>query len=339
MTSISLQDLYEKLKNVRVSHPLCQYTQQRCEYLLSLINKISMLKKQKDALLLAHSYVHSDIIYGVADHSGDSYELSKKAKEATQGTIVFAAVRFMAETAKIINPEKIVIDPNPNSSCTLADSISAEEVCKLREKYPHHTFVCYINTSASVKALCDVCVTSSNVYTIVTKIPNDKIYFLPDRYMGENVLNYLKENAIDKEFLFYDGQCTVHEEYESVHIDMVQKNYPNAIIIAHPECKSDVVKRAHVVGSTSQMIHYVKNNPKNTYLLLTECGISSRLQIECPQVNIVGTCMLCKYMRANSLESIITALKDPLPSQIIEIDKNTINNAKRCIEAMFDYVS
>ncbi|MBN1914595.1 MAG: quinolinate synthase NadA [Parachlamydiales bacterium] len=334
-----LDELYQILKNVRVDNPICQYTPQKCALLLPYINKIRALKEKNNALVLAHSYVHSDIIYGVADHSGDSYELAKIAKETDSSIILFAGVRFMAETAKILNPHKCVIDPNPNSSCTLADSITEEDVHRLREKYPHHTFVCYINTSAGIKALCDVCVTSSNVYTVVAKIPNDKIFFLPDRYMGENVKQYLQESKIDKQFLYYHGKCDVHEKYESAHIDLIKNNHPHTMVIAHPECKKEVVQKADMVGSTSQMMRYVQQHPHKDYLILTECGISSRIQIENPQANIVGTCMLCSFMRANSLPAIISALENPSPSQIIEIDKNILIRAKTCIDAMFSYGS
>lgn len=167
LSSKSEEKLYQKLKNIDVDNPLCSYTRERCKRLAPLVDRILEVKKLKNAIILAHSYIHPDIIYGVADHVGDSYELAKKALQAKDDIIIFPAVRFMVETAKILNPEKTVIDPNPNGGCSLADSISQEQVFKLKEKYPDYTFVCYINTTAAVKAACDVCVTSSNVYKII----------------------------------------------------------------------------------------------------------------------------------------------------------------------------
>ena len=329
--------LYEKLKNIRVDNPLCTYTEERCRQLAPWIDKIVELKKKKNGLILAHSYVHPDIIYGVADHCGDSYGLAKLAKETTADLIVFPAVRFMAETAKILNPSKTVIDPNPNGGCTLADSIDAEVVYRLREHYPHHTFVCYINTTAAVKAACHLCVTSSNVYKIIKNIPNDKIFFLPDQLMGKNLQRYLKENQIEKELLYSEGSCYVHEQFEADQIDSLRRSHPGLKVVAHPECKPEVVEKSDIVCSTTGMIDYVTSQKdlSSPFLLLTECGIASRLQVEHPHLKLVGSCSMCRYMRSNSLELIYQALKDPLPSQVIEIDPEIQTGALRCIEAMF----
>lgn len=328
------KDLYSKLKNIRVDNPLCTYSLERCERLIPLVNEILELKKKHRAILLAHSYVHPDILYTVADHVGDSYGLALKAAETSAEMIVFPAVRFMAETAKILSPEKIVIDPNPNGGCTLADSITAEEVHRLRDKYPDHTFVCYINTTAAVKAACDVCVTSSNVYTIVENIPNDKIYFLPDKLMGQNVQNALGNK---KQIVLYEGSCYVHEEFTTGEIDTLRQTYPDLSVLAHPECTQEVIQRADIVGSTSQMVNYVKKHEKEKrpFLLLTECGISSRLQVEHPHLNLVGSCMLCRYMKSNSLELIRNSLKNP--QNPIEIDPAIQEKARACVNAMFSY--
>jgi quinolinate synthase len=335
--TFTVESLYARLKNVSADSPLCTYTLERCQRLFPFIESITQLKKDKNALILAHSYVHPDIIYGVADHVGDSYGLAKEAKKADADCIVFPAVRFMAETAKILNPSKTVIDPNPNGGCSLADSIDAPTVHKLREQYPHHSFVCYINTTAAIKAVCDVCVTSSNVYRIVENIPNDKIYFLPDRLMGQNIQNYLKEKKIDKELLYYHGTCYVHEQFEPEQIDSLKILHPTLKVLAHPECKPEVVARADLVCSTTGMIDYVKEkgNESTALLLLTECGIASRLQVENPGLKLVGSCVMCRYMRSNSLEMIVKALKDPSPSQIIQIDRDVLKGAQACIEAMF----
>jgi len=336
---MTLDALYAKLKNISVDNPACTYTYERCKRLFPLIEAITELKKEKNALILAHSYVHPDILYGVADHCGDSLGLATEAKNTTADTIVFPAVRFMAETAKILNPSKQVIDPNPNGGCSLASSIDADTVWALKRRYPHHTFVCYINTTAAVKAACDVCVTSSNVYRIIEKIPNDQIYFLPDRLMGQNIQNYLKQKKSRKELLFYDGTCYVHEAFQEEQVTQLKTFHPTLKVLAHPECKPEVVSLADAVLSTTGMMDYVKTHgtPETPLLLLTECGVASRLQVENPSLKLVGSCLMCRYMRSNSLEVLYQALKDPTPEQVIEIEPGLLNEAKKCMDAMYRY--
>lgn len=338
---LSPKELYEKLRHIQLDNPVCFYTLEKCERMVPTINRILRLKKEKNALILAHTYVHPDIIYGVSDHVGDSFGLAEKARDTDADIIVFPSVKFMAETAKILNPGKTVIDPNPNGGCTLADSITDEDVLRLREKYPHHTFVCYINTTASIKALCDVCVTSSNVYTILSNLPSDKIYFLPDRLMGENIKNELKKRNIDKEVLYYHGSCYVHEEFDEGNVFALQKQYPNLQIIAHPECKPEVIQHAHKVSSTTGIIDYVKQikDKSSPFLLLTECGVASRLLVEDENLKIVGACSMCRYMRSNSLQWILQSLENPKPTQVIEIETDILANAKKCLDAMFFYAS
>lgn len=331
--------LYEKLKNIQTDNPLCAFTKEKCQRIAPVISRIRELKKEKNALILAHSYVHPDIVYGVADYVGDSYELSKKAKQAEETTIVFAAVRFMVETAKILSPHKFVLDPNPYGGCSLAESITQEEVHALRRKYPDHTFICYINTTADVKAACDVCVTSSNVYRIIERIPTNKIFFLPDRLMAQNIQRYMKEKKIAKELLYSDGTCYVHENFTGSDIDSTKVLHPDVIVLAHPECKPEVASKADYVGSTSQMFQYVEKYPdkKAKFLLLTECGIASRLQAEQPERRLIGTCHMCKYMRSNSLEQVLKTLENPTPSQIVSIPDEVQAKAMECIEKMFYY--
>ncbi len=332
------QELYEKLKGLS-GNPLCSYSYERCLHLTPIINEIAALKAEKEALILAHTYVHPDIIYGVADYVGDSYFLAKQALLSNAKTIVFPSVRFMAETVKILNPDAQVIDPNPNGGCSLADSISADDVYALKEEYPNHTFVCYINTSAAVKAACDICVTSSNVYRILERLPTDQIYFVPDRLMGENVSRWLKAKGVDKEILTYPGTCYVHEEFNPEAVDLIRRQHPDAYVLAHPECRPEVISRADHVGSTTEMLQYVMAHQQENrpFLLLTECGVASRLKVEAPGVRLVGGCMLCKFMRSNSLSNVLQALKAPTPSQIIEIPSSIQKNARLCIERMFEY--
>ncbi|NGX51697.1 MAG: Quinolinate synthase A [Chlamydiae bacterium] len=325
-------ELYNRLKNIQMDNPLCTYSLERCERLLPLIDEIDALKKERNAIILAHSYVHPDILYTVADHVGDSYGLAMQAKETTADVIVFPAVRFMAETAKILNPEKTVLDPNPNGGCSLADSITAEDVYRLREEYPNHTFVCYINTTAAVKAACDICVTSSNVTAIIENLPNDKIYFLPDKLMGQNVQNALQGR---KEIELYDGTCYVHEEFTREEVIALRKSHPNLSVLAHPECTQEVIQEADVVGSTSQIVEHVKSraDAKTPFLILTECGIASRLQVEHPELHLVGSCRMCRYMKSNSLELIRNSIRDS--HRAIEIDPSIQQGAYDSLNAMF----
>ena len=334
---VTAEKLYEKLKAIHVGNPICQFTKENCELLLPAIERIEKLKHEKNAIILAHNYVAPQIFYSVADYTGDSYGLSKKAKESDADVIVFAAVRFMAETAKILNPKKIVLDPNPNGGCSLADGITNTDVINLRQLFPDHTFVCYINTTASVKAECDVCVTSSNVYKIIEKIPNDKIYFLPDKLMGENVIQNLKTKGVKKNIELWEGTCYVHEEYQPENIDQVRKNFNGIEVLVHPECSSAVVNKADYIGSTSQMLNHVRKSDRDSFFLLTECGLTGVLQSEFPQKTFAGGCTMCKYMKSNSLEDILNVLENPSPKNIIKIDLDTQKRALQCVNRMFEY--
>ena len=334
---VTAEKLYEKLKAIHVGNPICQFTKENCELLLPAIERIEKLKHENNAIILAHNYVAPQIFYSVADYTGDSYGLSKKAKESDADVIVFAAVRFMAETAKILNPKKIVLDPNPNGGCSLADGITNTDVINLRQQFPDHTFVCYINTTASVKAECDVCVTSSNVYKIIEKIPNDKIYFLPDKLMGENVIQNLKKKGVKKNIELWEGTCYVHEEYQPENIDQVRKNFNGIEVLVHPECSSAVVNKADYIGSTSQMLNHVRKSDRDSFFLLTECGLTGVLQSEFPQKTFAGGCTMCKYMKSNSLEDILNVLENPSPKNIIKIDLDTQKRALQCVNRMFEY--
>jgi quinolinate synthase len=336
---VTAEQLYEKLKDIQVGNPVCQFTREHCDLLIPTIKRIEDLKREKNAIILVHNYVAPQIYYSVADYTGDSYGLSKKAKESNADVIVFSAVRFMAETAKILNPSKTVLDPNPNGGCSLADGITGADVTRLRKEFPGHTFVCYINTTADVKAQCDVCVTSSNVNAIIEKIPNNKIYFLPDRLMGENVIKHLKSRGVDKDIQLWDGTCYVHEEYQPESIDQVRKNFKSVEILVHPECNSSVVGKADYVGSTSQMLNHVRESDKDTFFLLTECGLTGVLQSEFPEKTFAGGCTLCKYMKSNSLEDILRVLENPSPQNIITIDPDTEQRALQCVNRMFDYTN
>jgi quinolinate synthase len=331
-------ELYNKLRSVQNGTVLCQYSMENCEKLADLINQINELKKEKNAAVLAHSYVAPEITFGVADYSGDSYQLSKNAMETNAQTIIFAAVEFMGETAKILNPGKRVLIPGTNPGCSLADSITGEQVKKLREQYKSHAFVCYINTTAEVKAACDVCVTSSNVVKIVSSIPNDKIVFLPDKLMGENLKNELEKMGVKKELVLHTGTCYVHEQYDPDLVEYFRIQNKGLRIACHPECHPGIAMLSDFVGSTGQMLDYIRSLPEECpILLLTECGLNARLQSELPNRRFIGSCNLCKYMKSNSLENILQTLKEPDKAKEIKLNTTVLATAKRCIENMFIY--
>lgn len=303
----------------------------------TLIQEILKLKQEQNAIILAHTYVKPEIIYGVADFVGDSYGLSKDAVATKADKIYFVAVRFMAETAKILNPKKTVYITAPDDGCTLADCITAEQVRELRKQYPGYTFVCYINTTVAVKAECDVCVTSANVNKVVANIPNDKIYFLPDKFMAQNLIADMQAKGIKKDIQYFNGTCYVHEEFTPEEVEQVRQDFPGVKVIAHPECKPEVCRRSDLVGSTSQMFNYIKKSPEKTFLLLTECGLAARIQHEFPDKVLVGPCRTCKYMKSNTLEEILRVMKNPTKRDIIEIPPQLQSRALRCVNAMFQY--
>jgi quinolinate synthase len=334
---MTAKELQAKLKDVKVNGAACSYTLEKCASLVPIINAINEIKKLRNAVILAHSYVAPEIVYGVADFTGDSYGLSKDAMGTKADTIVFAAVRFMGETAKILNPDKEVLIPGKNPGCTLADAVSGDDVRELRRRFPEHTFVCYINTTADVKAECDVCVTSSNVYDIVEAIPNDKIYFLPDKLMGRNLQEEMARRGVAKDIQLYEGTCYVHEEYDPEMIRFMRVKFPKLEVVTHPECAPEVVRASDYVGSTSQMLKHVAQSKEKDFLVLTECGLVSRLQAEHPGKNFVGSCTMCRYMKSNSLEDILRVLMKPRPEDRVEIEESVRKRALACIEAMFRY--
>lgn len=338
-TKITAEQLFEKLKNIKLGGQTCVYSMRKCEELVPLINEINELKEQKNAVILAHSYISPEIIYGVSDFVGDSYKLSRDAMTTTASTIVFVAVRFMGETAKILNPEKEVLVPAALDGCTLADAINGEQVRELKKKFPGYTFICYVNTTADVKAECDVCVTSANVYDIAERYPNDKIYFLPDRFMGENLKNEMRRRGVNKDIQYFSGSCYVHEEYNIEDILKVRLEYPDAKIVSHPECNSVVVEHSDFVGSTEQMLAFMRETSSKEFLMLTECGLSARLQSEFSDKKLVGSCTMCKYMKSNTLQDILRSLKNPAPRDRVVFDEDIRLRALKSLEAMFKYAA
>ena len=307
-----------------------------CQRIAPLTLEINRLKREQDAVILTHSYVEPEIIYGVGDFKGDSYFLSLKARESNAKKIVFAGVVFMAETAKILSPQAVVVVPDRGSGCSLADSITGDGVRKLKALYPGAPVVCYINSTAEVKAESDVCVTSGNVYDIVANLPGRRIIFVPDRLMADNVRAELQRRGVDKEIISSDGTCIVHDQFDVAAITDARARFPGLKVVAHPECTAEVAAAADYVGSTGGMMKYVKTTAAPYFLMLTECGLVGRLQVEDPEKHFIGGCRLCPYMKLNSLEKVLEVLRAPRPDQIVTLDEDLRVRAARCIDRMFE---
>ena len=268
-----------------------------------LVEQINKLKKEKNAVILAHSYMTPEIYHCVADIVGDSLKLAKESQKAKADIIIMCGVHFMAETAKILNPDKKVLIPDMSAGCSLAESITGEDVRLLKQKYPGVPVVSYVNTSADVKAETDICCTSSNAVEIVESLGVDKVIFLPDEYLGKNVAAQTKVNIIT-----FHGTCIVHERFTPEEIKEYRKNYPGIVVLAHPECPPEVVAEADYTGSTSKMSNYVRDKQPKKVLMVTECSMSDNVAIENPEVEMIKPCNLCPYMKKITLQGIYNSL-------------------------------
>ncbi len=313
-----------------------KWTLQDCQSAAPYVLEINRVKKEKNAVILAHSYTTPDIVYGVADFSGDSYQLAQKARESAAQTIVFAGVWFMAQTAKILNPGKQVFIPAGRAGCTLADSMSAQDVQALRAQHPGVPALCYINSSAEVKALCDVCVTSGNVFDIAQKMPGEKLIFVPDMLMAQNIAIELKRRGTPKEIISSGGSCCVHDKYRPEDVQNLRAAHPGMVVLAHPECAPDVCALCDYVGSTKGMADYVARSQAQTFGLLTELGLVNRLQVEHPHKQFVWPFGVCSYMKKNSLLNIWQALVDPRADQTVTVEETVAAAAKKSIDKMFE---
>lgn len=317
--------LFDKLKKV-------DWTLEKCAEIAPLTLEINKLKKEKNAVILAHSYQPPEIMYGVGDFLGDSYGLSIKAKETKANIIVFCSVHFMAETAKILNPTKEVRVPT-KASCSLAESITPEDIRKLREKHPNAGVICYVNTTAEVKAECDACCTSSNALKIIEGMPQREIIFVPDEFMAANL-----QPLTNKKLIGWKGRCIVHEEFSDDTIRQIKSMYPEAKILVHSECTPNVVKESDLMGSTTDILNYVFDSDANQFMLVTECGITDRVKAEFKEKIVVGSCVLCPYMKEITLEDTLKCLKSPSPNQIINLPEDIINRAKKSLDKMVTIV-
>jgi len=299
--------------------------------------QISDLKKEKNAIILAHYYTLPEV-QDVADFVGDSLALAKQAAATGADIILFAGVHFMAETAKILSPQKKVLIPDLKAGCSLADSCPAEQLEVFLKNYPNYKVLSYINCSAKVKTLSDIIVTSGNALEIVNTLPkNEKIVFTPDRNLGA----YINKKT-EREMVLWNGACHVHDQLTADEVSKLKEKYPNAKILAHPECKATVWALADFVGSTAAMLHFAKNDPSPAFIVATETGILYEMQKQNPtkQFYIVnnpetGTCNYCEYMKLNTPEKIYHTLQTESPEVVLE--EEVITKALAPIRKMLKY--
>ena len=292
-----------------------------------LIHKINKLKKEKNAVILAHNYQTPEIFYGIADIAADSLALAVEAEKTNADIIVMCGVHFMAETAKLMNPNKKVLLPDMDAGCSLASSITGKDVRMLKEKYPGVPVVTYVNTSAEVKAESDVCCTSANAVKVVESLGVDKVIFLPDHYLA----NYVQKNTKVK-IISWQGTCIVHEKFTGKEVEDIRKENPDIKVIAHPECPPDVISASDFAGSTSNMVKYVKEKQPKKVLLVTECSMSDNVQIENPNVQFIKPCNLCPHMKKITLNKIFDCLKNE--TNEIKIGNNIAAMARKSVQRM-----
>ena len=292
-----------------------------------LIHKINMLKKQKNAVLLAHNYQTPEIFHCVADIAADSLALAIEAEKTEADIIVLCGVHFMAETAKLMNPYKKVLLPDMNAGCSLASSITGKDVKLLKEKYPGVPVVTYVNTSAEVKAESDICCTSANAVRIVESLGVNKVIFLPDQYLAKYVSTKTKVQIIS-----WIGTCIVHERFSSQEIEDIKKQNPEIVILSHPECPAEVIAASDYTGSTSGMSEYVKKNQPNKVMLVTECSMSDNVQVDNPNVQFIKPCNLCPHMKTITLSKILDCLEKE--TNEILIPEIISRRARRAVERM-----
>lgn len=293
------------------------------------IDAIHELKKQKNAIILAHNYQTPEIYHGVADIAGDSLALAREAAKAEADVIVMAGVHFMAETAKLLNPTSKVLIPDVEAGCSLAESITPEDVRLLRKNYPGVPIVTYVNTSAAVKAESDICCTSGNAKKIVESLGVPTVIMLPDEYLAQNVARETKVKIIT-----WKGHCEVHERFTAGDIALFRKQNPGVVILAHPECPPDVVLASDFSGSTARMSEWVETNRPPRVVLLTECSMSDNVAASNPDIEFVRPCQLCPHMKRITLKNIRHALETMTTE--VTIPDAIAAPARRAVERMMD---
>ena len=320
-------------------------------YKAELAFEINRLKKERNAVILGHNYMEPALFYSVTDFRGDSLELCYKARQTDKDIIVFCGVRFMAETAKILNPSKTVLLPSMEAGCSLAASITPQDVRALRQEFPGVPVVAYINTYADVKAEADICCTSGNAAAVVQSLHSDTVILIPDEYLARNVacetgkhiivptLNpgQMQDAPIEYHLIGWHGRCEVHEKFTVEDVQNVRKQFPDVLILAHPECSPEVVAASDFSGGTSAMVQYVERTSAPRYLLLTECAMGDNIAAAHPEKEILRMCSVrCSHMNKITLENTLQSLT--ALQHVVELPPDIIERAARAVERMLTIV-
>lgn len=316
-----------------VYHTLSRhYAMDHWKTLAPYVYEINRLKKEKNAVILAHNYMTPDVFFGVGDIVGDSLKLAQEAAKTNADLIIQCGVHFMAETSKILCPEKKVIIPDKLAGCSLSESITGADVRALKEKYPGIPVVTYVNTSADVKAESDVCCTSSNALKIVNalgKLGHDTVIMTPDKYLAQNVAA-----QTDVKIIYWEGTCMVHERFTPQDIRDMRQQYDDIVVLAHPECPPDVIAVSDYSGSTAQMDVFIKEQQPKRAMLMTECSMSDNIAAANPNVEMIGTCQMCPHMKRITLPKILKALQIEAPE--VTIDPEISVRAKKAVVRMLE---
>lgn len=298
--------------------------------MLNPVKEIEKLKKERNAVIVAHNY-QPDSVQVIADYIGDSFGLSKKAAELKEEVIVFCGVKFMAESAKIVSPEKIVLIPEINAGCPMADMADLESLKGFKQQHPDAAVVSYVNSSAAVKSESDICCTSSNAVKIVNLLPQEKIIFLPDKNLGDYV-----NKRTDKEIIFWEGFCPTHHRVMLEDVKNSQEIYPDAPILAHPECRAEVLEKADYIGSTAGILDYAKKSDSEKLIIGTEKGLLYRLKKENPEkeFHLLSSQLICRNMKKTNLKKIFNSLKNM--DGEIKIDEKIRIKAEKALQAMIE---
>jgi quinolinate synthase len=299
-----------------------------------LASEINRLKQERNAIILGHNYMEPALFHSIPDFTGDSLALSRKAAQTDKDIIVFCGVKFMAETAKILNPSKTVLLPSEKAGCSLAASITAEDVRQLKTRFPGVPVVTYVNTYADVKAESDICCTSGNATAVVESLGTEKVIFLPDEYFARNVARETgKESDLDYQLIGWHGRCEVHEKFTVSDIQAVREQFPEVIILTHPECSPEVVDASDFSGSTSAMINYVRDTSAPHYLILTECAMGDNIAAANPNKELLRLCRVrCPHMNQITLEDTLKSLK--FNQHVIEVPQLIQERAVQAVERM-----
>ncbi|MBX7057746.1 MAG: quinolinate synthase NadA [Leptospirales bacterium] len=319
-----------QLEAIRASLEKTTMLPHEIDQAMPLIDEILALKKQKNAVILGHNYMTPDVYHGVSDFVGDSLGLARLAAASDADIILFNGVHFMAETAKIVNPQKLVLIADLKAGCSLAESITAADVRALRQQYPGAPVVTYVNCSAAVKAETDICCTSANALRVVESLQEDTIIFLPDEFLARNVQQKTAKRIISWE----RGKCMVHELYRGDDIDAARRQFDDLLVIAHPECDVDVTGRADYAGSTSQMADYIASTDRKNIMLVTECSMGDNLRAQFPERHFVSTCHTCPHMKKITLRGVRDAL---LYNQYaVDVPEEIRRRARRAVDRMLE---